>query len=841
MKPAHRKISACLIVFACGDASARNSPPQAENKQEAVIFNDVFLFGSDKVDVSRFATETPIEPGLHRVELYVNNVGMQTRDILFVKQPGQSNAYPCFSQSTLQALGVAVEKFNADQKALFSKADDCVAINSLWPDASSEYDSAQQRLNLSLPQMALSRRSRGYVDPSQWDTGLNVAFANYRANTYYSELQGGGSSRSDYLNLTGGINLAGVQFRSEASYTGRSNGDHRWQSVRSYLQGSLPNWQSRYVVGQAFTSGRYFDAVGFTGVELSRDERMVPDSERGYAPVVRGVAMTQAKVAVRQGSYLLFETSVPPGPFEFDDLYPTGYGGDLQVEITEADGKVRVYSIPYSAVPDMLREGVSRYSLTAGQLRDPSIRSQPYFAQLSYSVGVNSFVTAYGAGQLAQNYASGLLGVGWNTFLGAISADVTSSQARLWNGEAYSGMSFKLSHSYRLTATDTSFSLAAYRYSTERYLSLRDFAYANDSIANRDMALQFPRQKNRFDITMSQALGSNGQLYLSGSTQTQWAGSGRSTQYQLGYSGSYKHYNFTASIGRTLNDANQAANQLFVGVTIPFDHSSGSKLNSVSSVSSNGGDFTLQTALNGNLPQDDSVTLGAYAGYDSQGRQSNWGANAQKQFSSVNLQGSLSQSGSYKQYSAGAAGSVVAHRGGLSFGQSLGESFAIVEAPGAAGAGVLNTRNVQVDSRGFAIVPYLTPFRMNEVALSPEGMGSEIELKQTSKMAVPLGGAVVHVKFETQSGRSVLLELQQASGNPLPIGSDVLDEGGAIIGVVGQGSRAYFRASADHGRLTIKWGEQLAQRCVLDYDLAHAENRGALALASAICAPEKVN
>ncbi|MFH4090456.1 fimbria/pilus outer membrane usher protein, partial [Acinetobacter baumannii] len=51
----------------------------------------------------------------------------------------------------------------------------------------------------------------------------------------------------------------------------------------------------------------------------------------------------------------------------------------------------------------------------------------------------------------------------------------------------------------------------------------------------------------------------------------------------------------------------------------------------------------------------------------------------------------------------GGAGSVVAHPHGVTFGQTVGESFAIVRAPGAAGVAVQNGNNVHTDWRGYAV------------------------------------------------------------------------------------------------------------------------------------------
>ncbi|WP_420259561.1 fimbria/pilus outer membrane usher protein, partial [Klebsiella pneumoniae] len=49
-----------------------------------------------------------------------------------------------------------------------------------------------------------------------------------------------------------------------------------------------------------------------------------------------------------QGSNIIYQTTVPPGPFTLQDVYPSGYGSDLEVSVKEADGSVEVFSVPYA-------------------------------------------------------------------------------------------------------------------------------------------------------------------------------------------------------------------------------------------------------------------------------------------------------------------------------------------------------------------------------------------------------------------------------------------------------------------------------------------------------------
>lgn len=60
--------------------------------------------------------------------------------------------------------------------------------------------------------------------------------------------------------------------------------------------------------------------MAFTGVKLETDQRMWPQSRRGYAPEIRGTASTPSRVVVKQNGRTLYETSVPQGPFVLDDL-----------------------------------------------------------------------------------------------------------------------------------------------------------------------------------------------------------------------------------------------------------------------------------------------------------------------------------------------------------------------------------------------------------------------------------------------------------------------------------------------------------------------------------------
>ena len=96
---------------------------------------------------------------------------------------------------------------------------------------------------------------------------------------------------------------------------------------------------------------------------------MLADSLRGFAPTVRGIANSNAKITIKQNGYVIYQNYVAPGPFEISDLYPTSSSGDLKVTVTEADNSESTFTVAYSGVPVLQREGRVKYALTVGQYR----------------------------------------------------------------------------------------------------------------------------------------------------------------------------------------------------------------------------------------------------------------------------------------------------------------------------------------------------------------------------------------------------------------------------------------------------------------------------------------
>ena len=816
-----------------GDDAA--SAPQSSSVAQ-VQFDDQFLQqpGGTKIDFSRFNKGNPALPGVYRADLYANETWLGRADVNLQPMAGnKDDVQVCFDREMLERIGVDLKKLSPESMTRLEGGNfGCVPLPQWVKDATAVFDSAEQRLDVTVPQVALDRSARGYVDPKYWDEGVPAAKLQYNASSYRSSQDGSRSFTQSYLGLNGGVNVGPWRFNHSGSLNSTDQSGTSYQSVQTYLQRSLPQWKSQFLVGDGFTDGSVFDSVGFRGAQVASDDRMYPESQRGYAPVVRGIANSNARVQIRQNGNVIYETTVAPGAFEINDLYPTGYGGDLEVVVTEADGRVLISKVPYAAAVNSLRPGISRYNATVGQYRNASqLRgnsSKPTLYQGTFQHGFTNLLTGYGGLMGTSSYTAAVGGIGLNTDLGAIGFDLTHARTQLRNEPDRNGQSARIAYSKLIEPTNTNFSLAAYRYSSRGYLGLSDAVSLQDLDAAGLGYAQHDVQKGRPQLVLNQALPQGyGSFYLTGSRQNYWNRDGADTQFQVGYSNTFRQWlNYGVSAGRQYNtNLRRWDNTVLVSLSIPLGSGTTRAYATTNLQRQQNGSTSLQQSVSGTAGENYALSYGLNAshtaGRDGVASTSNGGGNLSYALPMTTVTANASKGSGFSQVGVGASGMVVAYGGGVVLAPTGGDTVAIVEAKDAAGASVSGAGGLKVDRWGHAVVPSLVPFAANTVDIDPKGLPLNVELKATDQRVVPTAGAVVLAKFETRkSGRAAIIRASDSQGEPLPFGVDVLDAGGDNVGVVAQGGRIVaLGLKRDHGTLTLRWGDDAASRCQLDYTL----------------------
>ncbi|WP_354292735.1 fimbria/pilus outer membrane usher protein [Paramixta manurensis] len=814
-----------------------------ENNASLVEFDPAFLSiapGND-VDLSRFNSGANALPGKYRSDIYVNNNLITTEQIEIVSAEDKTT-YPCLTRQIIAAINLDFEKLPATARDALSQDDQsCYRLEKLIPNATVAYDSSEQRLDIVIPQIFIHRSAQGSVSPALWDRGVPALMLGYNLNAYNQHTKSG-SENSFYAGFNTGLNVGAWYFRHNGNYNWSENGLKKYTSINTYLQRDIPSIQGRLLVGQSNTRGQLFDSVPFSGVQIASDERMLPQSRRGYAPEIHGIARTNARVTVKQNNQVIYETTVTPGEFLINDLYPSGYGGDLVVTVKEADGSEQSFSVPFSSVTQLLRPGTWQYSVTSGRLRGNELRDPPILTEGTVQYGISNTLTGYTGMQLTDNYYAAQVGLAVDTPVGAVSFDVTKARAHIntnaHGGNSTSGESYKVGFNKLINQTNSNISLAAYRFSTEGYLDLIPALQLRELNTQDNRNVRIWRPKNRLTLTASQGLPGNfGQFYVTGSVQNYWQKDGTDKQYQLGYSNYIGNLSYSLNATKTWSNYGRQQTSYLLSFSLPLGSSvvRNAPQMRVDLSHDSDGRMSEMTSLNGTAGSTSQFSYGVSASHANQRAGTSGSANAQYRTAVTTVNGGWSGGKDYRSVSAGASGMAMIHGGGVTFSPYYADTAALVEAKGAEGAHVSGYPGIQVDSNGYAIVPYLNPYEMNEITIDPKGTAQGVELDNTSQKVAPYSGAVVKLTYNARSGNALLINASYLN-KPLPFGAAISDSNGSNVGYVGQGGQAFVRVENVSGTLSVTWGDQESKRCLLPYQVP-GNQKAAMPILSAVCTP----
>ncbi|AHG20034.2 fimbrial assembly protein [Chania multitudinisentens RB-25] len=788
-----------------------------------------------EVDLAVFSEGGQQPPGEYRVDVFLNEKRVDTRVLTFTQQKdeqGKERLIPCLSTADLQAFDVNMAAFPALQAQ-----GECVDFLHIIPYSTAEFVFSQQQLKLTLPQAALKNQARGYVSPERWDNGIPALLSNYSFSGAQSRQRGGGQQESShFLSLRNGVNLGAWRLRNYSIWSRDDQGNNHWQAVNTYLQRDIVRLNSQLTLGDTNTPSEIFDSLSFRGAQLASVEAMYPDSLQGYAPVVRGIARSNAQVTTRQNGQIIDQRYVPPGEFEITDLYGVSGSGDLNVTIAESDGTQQQLIVPFASLPVLQREGRLSHSLTAGQYRPTeSDGERSDFLQATLIYGLPWGVTVYGGTQLANRYQALAAGLGKNMGnAGAISLDVTQS----WNRQRVDnlpeqdnqGQMWRLRYGKSFDTTGTRLTLAGYRYATEGFSTLQR-ALSRTGGSNSDGSLgdfssASAQTRSRKEVSMQQGLGRMaGSLTLSLIEEDFWDNTGKRQSISLGYNGSLKGVsygiNYTQNKNHTGSTTSNTDRVIALNVSVPLNFWSQPAWASYAINHSNSGQTTQTVGLSGTALEGNTLNWGLTQGYTNQGQGENGNLSLAYRGSKALVSTSFSHDTHQQRLSYGLQGGILLHANGVTLSQPLNDTVVLVKAPGAAGVSILNNIGVKTDGRGYATVPYATPYRENQIALDPTTLPDDVELALTSKTVIPTQGAVVVADYQTKVGSRLMMTLLRSDGKPVPFGAQAALQGVAEVNsnIVGDGGQVYLTGMPEQGTLQVQWGAQPDQQCTASYRL----------------------
>lgn len=806
-------------------------------KAEALQFDARFLQGEHghAADVRRFQRADAVPEGDQVLDIVINEQWKGRWPVSLRRQGDEQQARPCYSDVLLKALTVDDTQLAPSVREQLRGVDSCLPLSALGLAASEQLDFSGLRLTLQVAQQALLHRPRDYLPAEQWESGARVGFVDYRLNLFSQQSHVSDQRwQQSFLGLRSGLNTGAWYWRHEGNLQAGDGIEQRYQPIATYVQRDIAPWKAQLTLGEAYSRSEVFDSIAFLGLGLGSDERMVPASQRGFAPTVTGVAYSTALLTIRQRGVVVHESTVQPGPFEISDLYANGFSDDLEVTLREADGNQRTFTVPYQAAPLALRPGASRFDFSLGRWRDGLGDTGAEHVQGSWQQGLSNRFSVHSGLLGADRYQSGALGVTLNSRLGAVALTALQSRADLaWQGHS-SGQALRLSwRQVTSSMTDLSASLLS---SDAGYYNFNDVARAQ---RDNDPGVYRPQTTRlRASVGASQGLGGQGGRLTLQATRTQrWHRQGRDLSYSFGYFNRHGTLGYGITASREQYTATGHRNRFGLTLSMPFGESRRSALSST--LNSDGqGQHVSTTRLSTSAGEfgEWSYGVGLATAHDERGDTAGLDANLLYRGPIGEVSGAMARHSDYRQASLGVRGALVGHAGGLTGAQSLGESFAIVHAPGARHARLKQAPQVRLDRRGYGVLPQLAPYSLNTVELDPKGTALDIELQISSQHVVPRAGAVPLLYYPTRSGRSAVIDARLGDGSALPFGAQVLDEAGDELGMVGQGSRLHVRGVNEKGRLQVRWGQHLEQQCLLIYQMPDVTPVGtAPARLTAIC------
>ncbi len=676
------------------------------------------------------------------------------------------------------------------------------------------YDAAQQRIDFILTDE--QRLPRVYNALGERERPAPQA--NIGAVVNYSVL--GGSVRDRTTGVTT-FNDTNVMFDARAfsqwgvlTQTGLVGGNYFNQNTYSNNNQRYRRYDSSYVyadpdstltwrLGDTMSGGTAWSRpIRMAGAQVMRDFTLRSDIVTRPMPSISGTAAAPSTVDVLVNGIRTYSQNVSAGPYSITNLPIIAAGGNAQVVIRDATGRVVEQSLSLFNPARMLAMGLSDYSLESGWARrsygttSDGYDRRPVFSG-TYRYGLNEWMTleshAEGGAGLVNAGAGVITGLG---ALGTLNLAATGSHSPYGTGgqgyadwQTYVGrMSFSLGAQRSFGNYDDLASVTARLWQEAQYNPWQ----LNDPVVLAKpltyLNVRPPRAIDRasvgfplFDDRSSVSLGLVHLQQQDGTTsRLVTATVSRSFPWIQAtfYASAYADRGTNKSLG------------LSAGLSFPIMDGVYGSVGTNSSKTSSG---ALTADLSKSQPQVDGswgARLRGGVGQNTFGQ-----ANVSYRSGYGQVQGSVIQDRFSTLATAQVDGSVAVMGGGVFVGNRVDSAFAVVDA-GASDVTVTQDNRAigKTNFMGKFLVPNLRPWERNSIGIDPEGQSVNFDAAKVAEVAAPRGKSGVYVNFGGRANViSGVVVFVGADGKALQAGYKGHLEGKSDTFLVGHDGRAYVK------------------------------------------------
>lgn len=791
-----KTLLALFITLAC------SSPATAD---DAVEFNTAVLDASDRqnVDLQRFSEGNYVAPGDYLLDVHINGQEIAQQQIHYITDVDHPHkTLACLTAEQLGLLALKEEALTYIQ----ARSERCLDISHL---PGIVLNNSAGVLDITIPQAWMKYSDPNWTPPERWDSGIAGLIFDYNLSgqaTRYQQDNGSYQSLSGYGQT--GFNIGAWRFRSQyqANYTSGTQGT-RFDWDQFYAYRPLPMLAAKLMLGEIYLNSQLFDSIRFTGANLASDERMLPPNLQGYAPQVHGIARSNAKVTVSQQQRVIYQTTVPAGPFNIEDLR-SSVRGTLDVRVEEQDGTVQTFQVNTADIPYLTRPGYVRYNTSVGKPSRYNHDLQgPTFYSGDFSWGVSNAWSLYGGTLLTGNrYNAWSLGIGRDlSLLGALSADVTQSISRVKDQNQQKGLSFKLSYAKTFDEYNSAITFAGYRFSQRNFRSFSQFL--DEQYENNDSS---GREKEMYTLTGNKTFFADDPrlattLYLTYSHQNYWD---RRSQDRYGL-----------SVGHTFSlagvegvSANLAAyrseyqgkrdDSLSLSLSIPWRDGRSTEYQL-----QNSGNRTSQMVSYADN-RDRNNPWRIRAGLSDEGRTA-FDGYYQHRSMMAELESNVSwQQDRYLSVGGTVRGGFTATRHGAALHNSqasMNTARVMVDTDGVANV-PLNGEQAHSNRYGIAVVPDIVSYNSFDTRIDVDAMDEDIAATKAIVTSTLTEGAIGYQRFAVAQGEKMMAMLRLADGSPPPFGAEVFNANGISVAMVMDNGESWIAGVKPDETLSVVWG-----------------------------------
>lgn len=584
-----------------------------------------------------------------------------------------------------------------------------------------------------------------------------------------------GLFEAGYFNTAGTGLLTGLWNNADPTRPHWVRLDTQWTVDQPERRQSL-RWGDS--IGQPGSWGR---AVRFGGFQWASNFATQPGFIPFVLPSVRGEAVLPSTLDVYVNNTRQLQTQVPAGPFDLPNIPAITGQGTVQLVLKDVLGRQQTLVQPYFVSPRLLQPGVRDFSLDFGAIReDYGLASTRYgrgMATLTERLGVTDGFTRELRAELLRNQATVGGGGVWRLPALMASSGTAGANAAFSQGPQGGGQQF---------------SMSADRQSARASLGVQAQHTSPNFVQVGLLPGMTPRQS--LGATLGAPLG-NSTLGISYLRQSTWEGNDTrlltaSCSMHLGAVGQLGAYVAKDLSGK----AGFAAGVLLTRTLDPTTSVS-------AELARQGGHASSSVQVQGNPPAGDGVGYRLLAGHGASDRQL---ASGSWQTPRGTFTGEAARFGTDTGYRVGASGGVAVAAGELFVGRRIDESFAVVQVGHHEGVRVYrdNQEVARTNSNGMALVTRLRAYQANPVSIEPDDLPLATEVSTLELRLTPRLRSGVSASFPFRDGRSVLVQLLDASQQPLPAGSVLKVAGQSREFVVGYGGQAFLNGLGSTAQLT---------------------------------------